>query len=1135
MNPLPWFCAVLLFVGFPSANAQVITDGSLGPIRQLSGPDMRISDDLGTRSGTNLFHSFAHFDVPRGARATFTGPAQIERVISRVTGGQGSRIDGTLRSEIGHADLYLINPAGVVFGPEASVDVPASLHISTADELRFRDGSRFSAIAREASTLSIAAPEAFGFLGREAPGNLRLEGSRLELAPRETLSLSGGELSIQGGADRQASLATAGGSLRLTAVGSAATAVETAESPNSSAAEVPYRGRLTIDQARLDTSGEGGGSITLGAGTASITDSSLLAENRGTTDARGGIRLGIADSIALQGSALYADTAASGVGGVVQLQAGQLQMDDSWITSDSYRSASSSVNDPIGDAGGVIISTLGSLELANGSLIRSDAFAEGEAGSVVIAAGDLHLDNGGVAERLTGIFSDTHRDASGNSGRVKIQVSSMLGVIDGAYISSETYGGGDSGGVEIAAGSLRLDHRGKSDGYTGLYSSAYSSASGQAGGIDLRVDGLLEMLDGAVISSETFGAGDAGSIRIAAGGLRLDGGSTDQITAIYSDANEGSSGNAGRLSINVADRMDILRGARISSSTFSVGEGAPIEIAAGRLLIDGEHLPERTTGVFSVADHGSSGNAGSLTLRVEDQLDLLRGGMILTSTGSIGQAGSVTISAGALRLDNSGVTDDITAIFTGAFPGSAGAAGSLDIRVDRQMELYGGAYISSETHGTGNSGDILVTAGSVRLDHYGLDDGYTGLYSGAYPNPEGESGGNAGSIDIHVANRMDLNRGAQISNSTWSSGEAGQITITAGDLLLDNGELQDQVTGIFSRANDGSTGNGGALRLSVDGLLEVSGGAFISGSTYALGDAGSIEIAADAIRLDDGTIGSLAGSAATGQVGNLLLDAERIMLADGSRISIVGDQAVATASDVHSDARHIQIRSGSLELNASRITAETTGTVDAAAILIDAQELKAVNDSAITTESMAADAGLLTIEGGYLWLRDSRVTTSAEGSTGDGGDILIHSKQLILDGGFVQANTAAVDARGGDILIGSEVLIASSNNAEIGGEMRAEFIPGSGRNIIQAAAPLGVRGDISLATLDLDITATLVPLRTPFQNTEAILSDLCRVADAAQASALIDFSAGNPAPRADTPRAVPINEERLTRLLKTAH
>jgi filamentous hemagglutinin family protein len=139
-----WFClnAIGLYaILFSIVQADIVTDGTVGPAQTLTGPAFVIPEDLGSRAGENLFHSFHTFDINAGEQVTFTGSSSIANVISRVTGGQQSSINGLLRSTVGQADFYLINPAGIVMGANAQIDVPASFYVSTADQLNFPDGS----------------------------------------------------------------------------------------------------------------------------------------------------------------------------------------------------------------------------------------------------------------------------------------------------------------------------------------------------------------------------------------------------------------------------------------------------------------------------------------------------------------------------------------------------------------------------------------------------------------------------------------------------------------------------------------------------------------------------------------------------------------------------------------------------------------------------------------------------------------------------------------------------------------------------------------------------------------------------------------------------------------------------------
>ena len=170
-----------------SSLAQIASDGSLGPAVRLDGRDIRIDSALGERRGSNLFHSFREFDIGPNHRAAFMGDGSLAHIIARVTGGRASEIDGTLATTGTQADLWLINPAGILFGSRAALDIEGSLHVSTAAEVRFADGAVFSALDRDVSSaLTVAAPGAFGFLDA-SPAAIRLDGPNLRALGRRTI------------------------------------------------------------------------------------------------------------------------------------------------------------------------------------------------------------------------------------------------------------------------------------------------------------------------------------------------------------------------------------------------------------------------------------------------------------------------------------------------------------------------------------------------------------------------------------------------------------------------------------------------------------------------------------------------------------------------------------------------------------------------------------------------------------------------------------------------------------------------------------------------------------------------------------------------------------------------------------
>ena len=198
----------------------IATDGTVGPAQTLSGTNVTIPQNLGKTVGKNLFHSFNQFNINNGQTVTFTenAPHALDNVISRVTGGSRSDINGTLRSTPGgHANLYLVNPSGIVFGQNAQIDVPGAFHASTTDEVRFQDGAKFSASQPSGSTLTAAAPASFGFLGTSSATNglLKVDGAQLAVKDGQKLDMIGRNISVENGA----TLSAPAGEVRLEAVG----------------------------------------------------------------------------------------------------------------------------------------------------------------------------------------------------------------------------------------------------------------------------------------------------------------------------------------------------------------------------------------------------------------------------------------------------------------------------------------------------------------------------------------------------------------------------------------------------------------------------------------------------------------------------------------------------------------------------------------------------------------------------------------------------------------------------------------------------------------------------------------------------------------------------------------------------
>src|SRR3954470_3589509 len=404
---VPPLIAVLLAAG--PVQAQIVTDGALGPKVSLRGGQIEIGANLGSRRGDNLFHSFEKFSIATGQTATFTGPSGIKNVISRVTGGEVSNIDGKLASKVGQADLYFLNPAGVMFGPNAQLDVPGSLHVSTAHELRFADGTRFSAVDQAGSSLTVAAPEAFGFLDR-TPGRIAVNQSQLQLQTGKMLSLVASDVDVTGGPSGKISVQN--GTVHLASLASAGQ-IKISDATVQAASQGTIH--LT-NQARIDTSGDGMGIVRIRGGTLLMEDSIIDANNTSEQANTGGI----------------------------DVQASFLEMHNSSITSEARGSG----------RGGAIAIQAGTLMLDNGTKIASNSYGKGDGGSLTAKAGTLFvLGTGSIGS--TSIESNVDAGATGSAGTISISADQVT-LRNGGTIRSQTFGDGNTGAISIQAGSLFL-------------------------------------------------------------------------------------------------------------------------------------------------------------------------------------------------------------------------------------------------------------------------------------------------------------------------------------------------------------------------------------------------------------------------------------------------------------------------------------------------------------------------------------------------------------------------------------------------------------------------------------------------------------------------------------------------------
>ncbi|WP_144874336.1 filamentous hemagglutinin N-terminal domain-containing protein, partial [Hyella patelloides] len=451
-NKTPFYLFATYIVTFgnsivlSSASAQITTDGSTNT--NLTPTDTGVQIDDGDRAGGNLFHSFGEFSVPNGSEAFFNNASDIVNIFSRVTGGNISNINGLIRAN-GTANLFLINPAGILFGEGASLQIGGSFYGSTADSILFPDGEFSATNLDNPPLITINAPIGLGFRDNPEPivnrsfvRNDAGDFVGLSVQPGNTLGLVGGNINFEAGE------ATApGGNIFLGSLSEAGEVGINDDGSLSFPEDVERADINLTNAADVDVRGTGGGSITVNARNLSLTAGE---------SSRSFLRAGItADS-----------TSPNATAGDISVNVTEnLTLDDSSI---GNRVAPFGV----GNSGNINIVT-DSLFATNGAQVSASTNGIGNAGSVEIIASDTININRDNSDTPTGVFSRVNSDGEGNAGGVTISTAN-LNLTNGAQVSASTNGIGNAGSVEIiASDTINLDGD-NPDTVTGVFSQVNS-------------------------------------------------------------------------------------------------------------------------------------------------------------------------------------------------------------------------------------------------------------------------------------------------------------------------------------------------------------------------------------------------------------------------------------------------------------------------------------------------------------------------------------------------------------------------------------------------------------------------------------------------------------------------------------
>jgi len=1065
------FCLFfLLFCFFICAprilSADVATDGTVGPALSLSGPDYQIPQDLGTISGQNLFHSFHDFSLAQGEIATFTGSDSIANVISRVTGGEVSSIDGILRSQVGQADFFFINPAGVMFGPNAEVDVPGAFHVTTADELRFADGNVFSSLNPHASTLTMAEPSSFGFLSSQS-ASIVLNGARLEFVPESTVTISGGDVGVSFMGKIQAE----GGSIRVVGVGEGANQMEISDASTVN----PPLGDVVFDfLSCVDVSGFGGSeSVLLRGNQIKIIDSEVAADHSGVEDSSGKSFLQ-GEDVCITNGDVHANVFSDGDGNNIVVEARELKIDAATAPTGRSRLTTRVKDGGVGKAGDINI-FVDNVSLQNGGQISSisEGLALGDGGTIHIhASDDVSIQGLNGLGIYSGVFSATVSDLGSDGGNIIIDApDGLLMLSDGGSLQTGTIGTGNSGTVSINVQNLTLLNESAID--------AFTQGPGKGGYISIMAKGSIN-LDNAEIDASTRDTGHAGTLFFSGNSLNLFNGSK-----IMADAYD--SGNAGNIQVNIGGIVFLDQASLIEAGSIGAGAAGQVELNANTLSLlggsriyagsqdygSGGRVAIDVDGTFLMADfslvscgiENSVAGPASNVLINASTLDILNGSLIDNITNGDGNGGNIVVSAGDLTIDGKGA---MTGIMGGAESGLGNGA-DIDINVLNRLELLNGGQIASNTRDKGEAGKVTIETAELFIHGGGYEQSqFTGIFSDSRL-----ASGNGGVIDLRIKERVEILNSGQISAGSFDgAGDGGSVTVTASELVI-NGEEQNLQTGILARSIN-SSGNGGDVKVFVIDRLELLNGGQISSDVgLGPGDAGNVTVEASELLIDgqsssivfeelefefsgaasgifSTTQGSFSGDI-SGNSGNV-----RVMVTDhldmnhGGQISTSSNLNGGDAGSVTVETSELTIRGqnagifsqaiwgalgqvGDISIIGESICIEELGEISISAgqtlskeiasnkhdarIQVDSNLLHLDKDARITAESTGnVPAAAIELNVSELVVENgSSITTSAQEA--DGGPITIHGNTMLLRDGLITTSVAGDSGDGGTIFL----------------------------------------------------------------------------------------------------------------------
>ncbi|MEO1433617.1 MAG: filamentous hemagglutinin N-terminal domain-containing protein, partial [Cyanobacteria bacterium J06633_8] len=669
-------------------NTQVINQGNIKLIEE------------GTQRNGNLFHSFQEFSVDLNDIARFNHNADVQNIITRVTGGSLSNINGTIQTLIngttnrGNANIFLINPNGIIFGENATLDIGGSFIGSTADSIRFVDGKEFSATANDNDALlTVSVP--LGLQFGSNPGDIinRSQASPngdvnnlsapvgLKVTDGKTLALVGGDLVLEGG-----NLTAREGRIELGSI-EGDSFVNLREIDTGFAlgyTDVQNFQDITLSQeAMVDASGTGGGSIQVNARNIELSELSIIfADTEGSIPGQDLI-INASESVKLSGGAnigtfVFGEAKAGNI--LVKASESVELIGNAANPNGVTPTALGSLVFGSGNGGNVEIKTK-EIIISDGAVIDASTFNIGNAGNILVRASDNIQLIGNIEDAAinTGIFAQVAQPApkiSGNAGQLTIETN-QLTLTGGAQISSAARQSGSGGDIKIDA----------TDFVTLTGSATNATQEGGSSGIFVSAEPGVT-------------TGNVGSLTINTGVLTVENG------AKISADNFGTDNNPGRADFNVS-KLVIRDGGLVRAGSFSSSDGGILNVNAtdsvevsGTGTI-GENIPVNST-LFTAAE--GTGNAGNLFITTPSLLVKDNGEVTVSSTGT-GNAGNLEITADKIELNNQAKLIGETV--------ATADAGNIKLTLEDFLLLRNQSQVSTSA-GTaaapGNGGNITIDA-----------------------------------------------------------------------------------------------------------------------------------------------------------------------------------------------------------------------------------------------------------------------------------------------------------------------------------------------------------------------------------------------------------------------------------------